>query len=210
MIDDARIALEAFEDGGAAWVRLTREVIADLAEDAHLLTDAIKEFEAVDKPAGREATDWLQRDALDWDGTTLTYLMLLDRRLEAFYASASSSVMLSQRDRKRARGAKRLPVSIPPRQPATLIAWLAKRRGASTSGLTVLEHAFSTAVQVSELQGNVALVLDPFDDATAELWLSLGVGLRQSASDRHGSAADGQAKPRRLWMPLREVDVAFG
>lgn len=203
---DASIALDAFEDGEPAWVRLTPEVVEDLGENRHFLLDAIEEFESLDNPAGCAATAWLRNDALAWHGTTLTYLMLLNRRIEAFYAATASSVLLSQRDRRRVRGD--VPSGLPPRQPATLISWLAKDRGAVTHGLTVLHHAFAVALQVSELQGTIALVLDPFDDPTAEMWMRMpSVEFRRSAAER--GEDEGNFRPRRLWMPLRLPDAGF-
>lgn len=198
---DARITRSAFDDGEAAWVRFTPEVLEDLGEDRHLLLDAVEEFESLDNPAGRAATGWLQNDALSWHGSTLTYLMLLDRRIEAYYAVTASSVLLSQRDRRRGD----LPPGLPPRQPATLIAWLAKHRDATTPGLTILHHAFAVALLVSELQGTIALVLDPYDESTARMWVDMpDVQFRRSAAERDaGDHGAGGEKPRRLWMPLR-------
>jgi hypothetical protein len=207
---DARRALAAFHDGEETWIRLTPEVVADLGEDQHLLLDAIEEFESLDNPAGRAAMNWLRNDALDWDGTTLTYMMLFGGRVEGFYAAASQSVLLSQRDVRRLRGDQASVINIPRRQPATFIAWLAKHRDATTRGLRILEHAFSTATQVAELQGNIALVLDPYDEATAAMWLAMDVGFRRSSRDKfddghqNGSVDD---RPRRLWMPLRDADL---
>jgi hypothetical protein len=202
MHGDARIARAALNDGKAAWVRLTPEVVEDLGEDKHQLLDAVDEFESVDRPAGHAASGWLKFEALAWHSTTVTYLMLLDRRIEAFYAVTASNVLLSQRDRRRLR--PDIPQGLPARQPATLIAWLAKHRFATTPGVKILQHAFAVALQVAELQGTIALVLDPFDDETAAMWLAMpSVQFRRSGADR---GDDDDAKPRRLWMPLRLPD----
>ncbi|MGC1166096.1 MAG: hypothetical protein WA862_08305 [Solirubrobacterales bacterium] len=47
--------------------------------------------------------------------------------------------------------------------------------------------------QVAELQGNIALVIDPFDKETAEFW-----------RERYGFRS---AKPEgRLWIPLHDEE----
>jgi hypothetical protein len=207
MHPDARIARDAFERREDGWVRLMPEVVEDLGENQHHLLDAVEEFESLDNDAGRAATTWLKESALVWHGTTITWLLLKNRRVDAFYASASASVLLSQRDNERLRG-RRPPdeVWIPRRQPASLIAWIAKRADSPDAGRMAVMHAFGAAVQVAELQGNMALVLDPYDEETAQMWMRWPhLNFGRSAVERIGSE-DPEPRPRRLWTPLRPPD----
>jgi hypothetical protein len=207
---DAEIALDAFDDGEVAWVRLTPEVIEDLGEQRDLLLDAVEEFDSPAYEAGLQAAAWLRERALDEYGSSVTYLMLLDRRVEAFYAIASAEVLLTGRDRKRLfRRSGRETYEISPRQPASLITWTAKRDGGEDGcGERIMGHALATAWEVAELQGNVALVLDPYDHATAEMWSDFAfLDFRRSADPRGRSEAG--ARIPRLWTPLHPADEGF-
>ncbi|MCW3019849.1 MAG: hypothetical protein JWN10_2157 [Solirubrobacterales bacterium] len=205
---DASIALEAFEHGNRAWVRFTPEVVEDLGGDRHLLLDAVDEFESLPTDAGRAATSWLRERALDEYGSSVTYLMLLERQVEAYYALSSAEVLLSGRDRKRALKGRSNSYEVSPRQPASLIAWTAKRNGADACGELILKHAFTSALEVAETQGNIALVLDPYDDETAKMWLRMEcVDFRRSAEAR--PSANGADPVARLWTPLHPAQAHF-
>ena len=80
-----------------------------------------------------------------------------------------------------------------PIQPATLVAWLARHRDASVSGGHLLSYAVHIALKVRDLQGSVALVLDPWDEDAARAWMAQ-YGFRWSAPE--GGAQ------RKLWIPL--------
>jgi len=212
MHPDVRLAVRAVRDGDETWVRFTPEVVEDLGDDRDALLNAVERFESVDCPAGRAAADWLREDSLDNHGSTVTYLLLRDGRVEGFYALSSAQVRLSMRHRRQLvndRGERYL--DLRPLQPASLVAWIAKRNGAESTGRELLMHAFSTALQASELQASIALVLDPYDEETAEMWLRYeGVQFRRSApAANEPGEVDGEPPPRRLWAPLQLHDVRF-
>ena|ERR1035438_10300636 len=210
MHQDASIARAAFQDGRRVWVRLIPEVVEDLGPDQHLLLDAVAEFEPLPRDAGREAARWLRERALDEYGSSVTYLMLLDRQIEAFYALTSAEVLLSGRDRKRIfKDVRENTYEVSPRQPASLIAWAAKRAGAGEQcGELILRHAFTSALEVAQNQGNIALVLDPFDEETAGMWMKMeAVKFRRSAEPRTGP--DGSERIPRLWTPLHPPRKGF-
>jgi hypothetical protein len=201
MHEDARRALKAFEDGRDTWIRLAPEVIADLGEDADTLLEAVDAFRSLDNGAGEAAADWLRTKALPMHGSTITYVRLLDGEVEGFYALCSASVRLSMGDRRRLfREAGVSVLELPSLQPASLVAWIAKRADASSDcGRQLLLHAFGSATSVAQIQGSIALVLDPFDEETARMWLSKrDVPFRRAARER----GTDDARPRRLWTPL--------
>lgn len=154
------------------------------------VAQAVEKFEPLRHPAARAATAWLKEEALATHPFTLTYLYMLDRRVEGFFAICSASVELRQSHRKQLAPE----VSLPPTQGASLIAWLAKHRDTAMPGEKIVDFAFSIAAKVAEQQGTTALVLDPFDDATASMWLAR-YEFRESATKI-------REDQRRLWMPL--------
>jgi hypothetical protein len=206
---DASIALAAFDEGKRVWVRFIPEVVEDMGSQQHLLLDAVNNFESVPRPAGMAAATWLRERALDEYGSSVTYLMLLEGLVEAFYALSSAEVLLSGRDRKRMfAGVRANSYEVLPRQPASLIAWAAKRNGGCEGcGELILRHAFTSALEVAQSQGNIALVLDPYDEETAEMWMKMGfVKFRRSAGARH---SNGTPQVRRLWTPLHPQRRGF-
>src|SRR5690242_19335304 len=96
MHPDASIALAAFQEGHLAWVRFIPEVVEDLGHQRLALLNAVSEFESLPNEAGREAAKWLRERALDEYGSSVTYLMLLHGRVEAFYALSSAEVLLGR------------------------------------------------------------------------------------------------------------------
>lgn len=163
---------------------------AALDEDDRI-SSLIAAFEPVACEAGDTASNWLREHALPSHPSTVTWIWLRDKSVTGFYAVASASVELSQSARlKRLRPRKDKPDN--PTQPATLIAWLAKRNDSGRdAGEKILLHAFSTATSVAVRQGNLAVVLDAFDTETAQLW------------NRKYGFVRASGKPKsRLWVPL--------
>jgi hypothetical protein len=153
---------------------------------------AVADFESIDTDAGREATRWLQEDALRDHPSTITYVLLSGSRIDGYFAIASGSVTLTQRHRKGlAPGQSDYVLS--PTQGASLIAWVARHRDGATPGRKIVLYALSIALKVARLQGTPVAVLDPFDDATAELW----VERYQFRRSRTPGGND-----MRLWVPL--------
>jgi hypothetical protein len=141
--------------------------------------------------AGREAAAWLRDRALDEYGSSITYLMLRKGRVEAFYALCSAEVLLTGGDRtKLFRGSRANSHEVSRRQPASLIAWAAKRTdGGGNCGALIMGHALATAWEVAELQGNIALVLDPYDEQTAEMWLAMDLSSSDAPRTRRRTTA---------------------
>lgn len=178
-------------------MRWTPEV-AD-GDEASALVELVSTFQSKDTPAGEEAAHWLRDEALDNHGSTVTWLLLDDRELHGYYAMASTSVRLSQRHRRRL--LPRATHDLTPAQPASLIAWIAKRRDApSGTGTKLFQHAVTSAIDVSEVQGNIAIVVDAYDAVTAQMWIDR-YGFRRSVRDGQRTQEDWDDRPR-LWAPL--------
>jgi hypothetical protein len=205
-------------DRGETWARW----YPSRAREQHEWVQAVQQFQAMDTEAGREATRWLKEDSLLNHGSTVTRIMLLEGRVEGFYALASAQVKLFSRDHKTLlkgslyregltmadAGAFRLK----PTQPASLVAWIAKREGSEISGAEILWHAAKTALKIAEEQGNIALVLDPWDDITAErVWSKPPYNFKPSAPLKAFESGDSEQttqppRPRRLWRTLMSSD----
>jgi hypothetical protein len=173
--------------------------LPDRAGDAAFadIAAAVEDFESVDTESGRAATEWLKQESLANHPYTLTWLLVEEGRVEAYYAICSAEITLTERQRRQ------LPVHdrahrLHPRQGASLIAWIAKHRDATVGGEFIALHAAYTATEVSKLQGNIALAVDPFDEGTSEFWQSQ-YGFRPAHVPEFGHR-------RRLWLPLHEVD----
>ncbi len=142
-----------------------------------------------------QATRWLREDALLDHPSTITYVLLLDGRIEGYFAMASGSVTLTQRHRRSLRSGQR-DYLLSPTQGASLIAWLARHRDAETTGRTIFLYALSVALKVARIQGTPVAVLDPFDDETATLW-EKRYGFRRSQTPGGNDV--------RMWMPLHGI-----
>lgn len=181
--------LSFLEERGEDWIRWT----PDTAK-APELAAAVQAFEPLGCDAGHEAASWLKQTALQNHGSTVTYLMVADGRVEAFYAICSAQVRLTKRERRDLRDREE-ELLLHPIQPASLLAWIARHRDSSNGlGYQILLHALSTAQAVAELQGNIAFVLDPFDEESAEMW-DRSYGFRRSQEELRSGL-------RRRWMPL--------
>jgi hypothetical protein len=122
---------------------------------------------------------------------------VVEGRLRAFYALQSGTFTLSERDRSepniRAVVGAGDGLGLHANQPASHILWLAKDRTARDLEVkTILAHAIHTAKQVAELQGNVALVVDPYEngESLGKRWRAYG--FRPAEGVR-----------MRLWLPLQ-------
>ncbi len=174
-------------DIGQVWVRWT----PDRAERDPELCDAVASFHPVDsekaRQAGEAAATWLRERALLDYRSTVTRLLILDGVLEGFYSLTSSQVELRTSHRK--------DMGQHPIQPAALVTWLAKRDGAKITGMQLLAHAVGTALRVSDHMGVVALVLDPYDEAAADVWRAPPYNFKNSRT----LGPDGTP---RLWRTL--------
>lgn len=178
-----RSIVRALADEHPSWVTLPADQDATSPE----LVAALDEFDAGRRPAAVAATEWLKRQSLVEHRASRTRLLVAEHRIAGFYSLASAHVALRQRDRQRLAVAT---VSVP----AALVTWLAKDERANVDGKVLLMHAAATARRVATLQATAVLVVDPFDDQTATMWMSR-FGFRRSA-DKLG---------RRLWLPLHTL-----
>jgi hypothetical protein len=165
------------------WRLLTPDALAADTQFA----EQVKEFRSVDRPLGRAATRWLSEEAADNDGSTKTYCLLGSDRLEGFFALCAGEVRLNRED------VSTLSVPIRVRQPAIVLAWIARHRETPGAGAVLLETAFGLARDVARDIGAVAFVLDPGDDDIAAKWVARG--FRESLPRWEGAQ-------RRLWLPL--------
>ncbi len=166
----------------------TREWIIWDASTAAARTDivaAVEAFESIGTPAGNDAARWLRVDALANDGSTRTWLLLAEGRVEGYVALCAGQVDLAATDV----AALGLPPGRP-RLPAILLAWIARHRQSSVSGKELIDIAYGIAQRVSRQIGAVAFALDPGDDAVAEIWRAEPYGFRTAS------------RGKRLWLPI--------
>lgn len=173
---------DALADAEPTWVTLP-PVDIDISEP---FRRALDDFDAGPKPAAVAATHWLQQSAPAQHQNSRTALYIANGRIAAYYSLCNAQVELSQRQRKKLD--LRTPIGT---LPASLVTWLAKDHRADFDGELLVMHAVATARKATMTQASVALVLDPYDDETAEIWKTR-FGFRRSS----GPNAD------RLWVPL--------
>lgn len=148
---------EAQERGWFRW-RPGREqnwVYEDIAR-------AIEGFQPVDRGAGSAAAEWLKKEAIGDYPATATWLFYENGRVEGFFAIRSGNFVSQERRRDRLPGRGIL-------KPASDITWICKHAEAEIPGQILIMRAVSIAMKVAKLQGNVALVINPYDEATAAL-----------------------------------------
>jgi hypothetical protein len=180
------------DDDGWFWCQWTPTTAESRAfED---VARAVEKFRSRDNPPGREATRWLKEEALANHPSTISYVLMRDGRIEGYVALASSSVELKQSHRKALSSGQR-GHRLSPTQGASLLAWIAKHEEAEIDGALLLKFAISIARRAAFLQGEVALVLDPFDEQLARLWIERYGFVRSQTRIRGGML-------RRLWFPL--------
>jgi hypothetical protein len=172
----------AFEDREPTWVTLPG---IDL-EPSDRLRDALDRFDAGPTPAGAAATAWLRDHALSQHQMSRTRLCIADGRICGYYSLCNSTFEISSRKRRQL-----LQVETTIRTlPASLVTWLAKDRQVGVDGKLLIRHAVATAREAAAVTASVALVVDPFDDATADMWKER-FGFRESSGESD-----------RLWIPL--------
>jgi hypothetical protein len=181
---------ETSREADGLWYQWTPANAASVAYED--VAEAVARFESLDTDAGHEATRWLREDALRNHPSTVTYVLLSQSRIEGYIALASGSVTLTQRHRRELGPGER-DYELSPTQGASLIAWLARHREADVSGRHIVLYALSIALKVARLQGTPVVVIDPFDDASANFWAE---HYKFRRSRTHGG------NDVRLWIPL--------
>lgn len=149
------------------------------------IAQAIGDFEPVDREAGLAAARWLKEDAADDHPASVTWLYYDSGRIDGFFAIRSGNFLLSSKPK----GARRRRSVL---KPASEITWMCKHAQATMSGQSLLMRAASLVRKVAVHQGNIALVINPYDTATAEMLHSKHSFL--------SSARSGQ-----LWLPVMPI-----
>lgn len=179
------------------WYRWSPETAANCENAA--LARAVAEFVSLDTTGGKEAERWFKHEALGVYPSIVTYVVMQGQRIDGFYGITGTQVRLSQRERRRLFRSYDRPVA--PAQPASLVTRFARHRDARVPFRSVLLHAVHTAVRVGELQGNVALVLDPYEAYVSDL-------LQRRYGFRIASGEESESSPR-LWLPLPGGDDVY-
>jgi hypothetical protein len=143
---------------------------------------AIEDFVPVDKKAGRAAASWLQDEAIADFPATATWLFYDNERVEGFFSIRSGNFAIREGIKDRLPGGGIL-------KPASEITWLCKHAKAEIDGRWLISRAVGIAYEVAEKQGNIAVVINPYDSETADF-------LKQ----KHSFLA--QASAGQLWLPL--------
>ena len=172
----------AFDDSEPTWITLPG---SDL-DPSSRFRGALDQFDAGPTPAGVAASAWLRDRALTQHEISRTRLYIAGGRISGYYSLCNSSFEISSRKR---RSLLRVETTIRT-LPASLVTWLAKDQRAGIDGKVLIQHAIATAREATAAAASVALVVDPFDDTTAEIWKNR-FGFRESLEDSD-----------RLWMPL--------
>ncbi len=175
------------------WIRWRPEY---LDSPAHAdIVEAVELFVPVDNDAGRRSARWLSEEALYDDQMTGTWLFYGNQKLQGFVSVCSGNI--SVYDDGTANAFRRRLQGLPGVRyagelvPASEIRWMGRHREAEFKGEVLLRHAARIAHEVAEWQGNSALVVDPYDEDTAELLLRKYKFLRS-------------AKKGQLWLRLQE------
>jgi hypothetical protein len=164
---------------------------SELRADANL-SAAVAAFDAGTTAAGVAAAAWLKNEAARAHPSVVTRLLFTDGILAGYVAVTPGEVELSGNHRKKLG-------LIHPVQGATLIPWLAKDGRNLMPGEVLLEVALGVAREAARLQGGAALVLDPFDLETSEMWLKPPYSFKRSRTINRSGLY-------RLWKPLFRPD----
>lgn len=169
------------------WINEWSQEVAEARPD---IEAAVAKFQArQDLEAGRAATEWIRERAAGAHPGSVTYLLVADGAVQGYYSTSMSEVRLSSGDQRKLDEHH-------PRQGAVLITWLARADDAIIADVAkqLLLHVVGIAREHASAIGATVLALDPYDEATADMWRDR-FGFRSSQTDRVD-------KPRRMWMPL--------
>lgn len=176
----------ALATGEPVFVPWRRDVAAALPA----LHTAIAAFDPGARLAAHASALWLRDHALDAPPTSATRLLVQDATLLGFYALANGQAELSSTHQKRL-GSRR------PTQPAVVLTQIARHVAAPPgTGRLLFEDAVHIARRASLLSAATILALDPYDDATADMWR----GRYRFAASRMPVRPGADLK--RLWLPL--------
>jgi hypothetical protein len=169
-----------------AYVRVDRQVVAALPK----LGEAIQAFVPVPGPAGESVAAWLTEQALSEPQEATVRVRLSDGKVTGVYALCAAQIALSTEERAQLGGVRYRT------QPAILLAQIARAADSPGIGEELLRHADGTARLALTYIGATALVVDPFDQPTAEMWRER-FGFQDSQQ-----AVPGNRRLRRQWLSL--------
>jgi hypothetical protein len=170
-----------------AYVRVDPQTIAGLPE----LGEAIRAFRPVSNPAGESAADWLAERALRHPQEATVRLRLSYGKVTGVYALCAAQIALSGEERAQLGGVHYRT------QPAILLAQFARSTDTPGIGEEMLRHADSSARRALRYVGATVLVVDPFDQDTAEMWRQR-FGFQDSEQP-----VPGNRRLRRQWLSLQ-------
>jgi hypothetical protein len=172
------------------WYRWT-PMAAERATNSEI-ANAVACFESLDNDAGRAASQWLRDEALASYPATVTSVLVGGGLALGFVAMRAGTVRLTKGDRR-----SLLPGSTSGTdQGAAVIEHIARNRAAAPGvGEQLMLFAIGEALQAAEHSGAIALVIDPPDAASAELFVDRWHFRR---SLRPGTS---------LWFPLSTPDA---
>jgi hypothetical protein len=166
-------------DGWVQWV-------PTIAKSANWsLSEAIEAFEPLEYEAGSACARWLKESALLQWPQTVTWVLFRNGLVEGFFAMRSGIVELD------------LPKTGPGDsadaiiRPCSVVEWLCRRRGDEFDGRPLINQAIYRAREVGKTQGNIALVIEPFNATIGKILLAEHDYLSETAQGH-------------LWLPLYE------
>jgi hypothetical protein len=169
-----------------AYLRVDQAVIQALPG----LDEAIRSFKPVPGPAGESVARWLSERAFRAPQEATVRLRLSHGRVTGVYALCAAQVALATEERAQLGGVHYLT------QPAILLAQLARAADAPGIGDELLRHAAAIARRALTHVGATVLVVDPFDEPTADMWRE------RFAFQDSRQPVPGNPRLRRQWLRL--------
>lgn len=138
-------------------------------KDRSIVASWAGEFEPLDFEAGRRAKAWLETNISSELVPLQTYLALSEdeSKLYGFFALDEIEVEVAPHDMPVMEVRKAIDPDAP-RQHATKLAWIARSRHSDPGfGAEMFEYALLVATEA----GSCALMVDAYDEATAQMWM---------------------------------------
>ncbi len=170
-----------------AYVRADQKVVEALPT----LGKAIDAFDPIPGPAGESVAIWLKERALREPQEATVRVRLSHGKVTGVYALCAAQVALSGGDRAQLGGVHYRT------QPAILIAQFARAADTPGIGDELLSHAVDKARLALAYVGATVLVVDPFDEDTAQMWRER-FGFQDSQQP-----VPGDPRLHRLWFSLQ-------
>ncbi len=176
-------ALVAALDGARTIVA----TLPPLASCPRQLVQAVEAFEPMDHPSAIASGAWLRDRAFLEHGSARTYVWVARGRVHGFFAVSVGTCRLQPHELATLQAGRRP-------MPAVLLAQAARARECDIPPNEILETVLGIAEEVAALAGAGALMLDPFDQPTEQMWRARG--FRSTSDTPRGNGR------RRLWIEL--------